>query len=406
MNPADSLRSTGRAGTRTRAERMWTKSLLVGEVGLATALLVGAGLLVTSFVKLSAIDAGLDVRHVVTARITLPEFSFTNRDARTAFSQALQHQMEQLPGVERVALSLGVPPEAGGYTWDPVVTDVPGSPERRLTVLFSGVGPEFFHVYGITLLQGRGFQPGDGPDQAIVGETLAKTLWPDTSPLGRTFTFKGWKESYQVIGVSREVRSTTLLDPLTDLPEFYTPLTLGATQVGVGLRCSRACPDEAAIRERVRATNPHAIVFSVQSLQAAYAEQFARPRAASALGLAFAVVALAAAGGGLFSVLSYAVGRRRREFGIRVAMGAQASEIRRLVLGDGLSVATAGLALGAVLAWVLSRAIVTLAFDVTITDPLVWATTIAVVSVATLLAAWRPAVTAMRADPLILLRNE
>jgi hypothetical protein len=114
---------------------MWTKSLLVGEVGLATALLVGAGVLVTSFVKLSAIDAGLDVRHVVTAWITLPEFSFTNRDARTGFSQALQHQMEQLPGVERVALSLGLPPEAGGNTSDPVQTDVPGAPERRLNVL-------------------------------------------------------------------------------------------------------------------------------------------------------------------------------------------------------------------------------------------------------------------------------
>jgi ABC-type antimicrobial peptide transport system permease subunit len=224
--------------------------------------------------------------------------------------------------------------------------------------------------------------------------------------LGRTFRFKGWKESYQVIGVSREVRSTTLLDPLDDLPEFYTPLRLGGTEVGVGLRCSTICPDEATIRERVRATNPQAIVFSVQSLQTAYAEQLARPRAASALGLAFAVVSLLAAGGGLFSVLSYAVGRRRREFGIRVAMGAQASEIRRLVLSDGLSVAAAGLTLGSVLAWVLSRAIVTLAFDVTMTDPLVWATTIAVVSGATLLAAWRPAITAMRADPLILLRNE
>ena len=138
-----------------------------------------------------------------------------------------------------------------------------------------------------------------------------------------------------MIGVSRELRSTTLLDPLDDSPESHTPLTLGGPQVGVGLRCATSCPDEAAIRERVRATHPHAIVFSVQPLQTAYAEQFARPRAASAPSLAFAVVSLAAAAGGLFSVLSYAVGRRRREFGIRVAMGAQPSEIRRLILGDG-----------------------------------------------------------------------
>ena len=406
MNPADSLRASGRAGTATRAARTLTKSLLVGEVALATALLVGAGVLVTSFVKLMAIDPGLDVRNVVTAWITLPEFSFKDRDARTAFSQALQHQLEELPGIERVALSSGLPPEAGANTSDPVQTDVPGAPERRLNVLFSYVDLEFFRVYGITLLQGRGFQPGDGPDQAIVSEKLAKALWPNTSALGRSFTFKGWKESYRVIGISREVRSTTLLDPLDDLPEFYTPLRLGATQVGVGLRCVATCPDAAAIRERVRATNPHAIVFSVQPLATAYAEQIARPRAAAALGFAFAVVSVTAAAGGLFSVLSFAVALRRREFGIRFAIGAQPSEIRRLILGEGLSVAGAGLALGGATAWILSRAIAALAFGVTTGNPLVWAITIGAVGGATLLAAWRPAVTAMRTDPLLLLREE
>ena len=404
MNPADSLRGMGRAGTATRAARTLTKSLLIGEVALATALLVGAGLLVTSFVKLMAVEPGLDVRNVVTVSITLPGFSFKDRAARTTVSQALQEQLEQLPGVERVALSIGVPPE-GGSTSAPARTDIPGTPEQRMDVLFYHVGPEFFGVYGIPLLQGRSLRPDDGPNQAVVSETLAKRLWPDTSALGRTFTFEGWKESYQVIGVSREVRSTTALDPLEDLPEFYIPLTLGATQVGVGLRCAAACPTEAAIRERVRATNPQAIVFSVQPLRNAYAEQLARPRAASALGFVFAVVSLAATAGGLFSVLSYAVGRRRREFGIRVAMGARPGEIRRLVLGDGLGVAAAGLALGAVSAWMLSRAIATLAFGVTIGDPLVWMITIAVVGVTTLLAAWRPAVTAMRTDPLILLRE-
>src|SRR5262249_18359079 len=176
------------------------------------------------------------------------------------------------------------------------------------------------------------------------------------------------------------------------LPEFYIPFKPGATQVDVGLRCVTRCPDEAAIRERVRATNPNAIVFSVQPLRDAYAEQFARPRAASVLGFAFAVVSLVAAAGGLFSVLSYTVGRRRREFGIRIAMGAQRSEIGRLVLRDALSVAAAGLTLGAASAWVLARAIETLAFGVTIANPLVWATTIGVVGAATLMAVWRPAV--------------
>jgi putative ABC transport system permease protein len=117
-------------------------------------------------------------------------------------------------------------------------------------------------------------------------------------------------------------------------------------------------------------------------------------------------VSLAAAAGGLFSVLSYAVGRRRREFGIRIALGARASQIRRLVVGDGLIVAAIGLTLGAALSWVVSRAIVSLAFGVTIGAPWVWAVTIAAVAATTLLAAWRPAAVAMRTDPLALLRDD
>jgi putative ABC transport system permease protein len=406
-NAAESLRVASRGGTASRAARTWTTSLLVGEVALATALLIGAGVLVTSFIKLMAIDPGLDLRHAVSASITLPQFSFRDRDARRAVSQELQRQLAQLPGVERVTLSLGRPPEAGSNTWDPVQTDLPGAPEQRLDVLFYYVDPEFFRVYGITLLQGRSFQQGDAPTQAIVSEKLARALWPGTSPLGHTFTFRGWKERYSVIGVSREVRSTTVLDPLDDLPEFYTPLALGGwSQVDVGLRCTAACPDEAVIRERVRTTNPNAIVSAIQPLEAAYAEQLARPRAASAVAFAFAVVSLLAAGGGLFSVLSYAVGRRRREFGIRVAMGAQASAVGRMVLREGLSVTALGLAFGVPLAWLLSRAIMILAFGVTIRNPLIWAITLAVVGGATLLAAWRPAVMAMRANPLILLRDE
>ena len=113
-NPVDSLRATGRAGTASRAARTLTTSLLIGEVALATALLVGAGVLGTSFVNLMAMDPGLDVRNVMTTWITLPELSFKNRDARIAFSQALQDQLKQLPGVERVALSMGLPPETRG----------------------------------------------------------------------------------------------------------------------------------------------------------------------------------------------------------------------------------------------------------------------------------------------------
>lgn len=406
LNPVDSIRSTDRGGTETRASRTWTRSLLIAEVALATGLLVAAGVLVTSFVKLMAVEPGLDVRRVMTAWIRLPDFSFQNRQSRTAFAEELRRQVQALPGVDSVALSIGVPPEGGGNPLDPVQTDIPGAPERRLDVAFYHVGPEFFRVYGINLREGRGFRPDDGPDVAIVSEKLASTLWPGTSPLDRRFTFKGWKEWYRVIGVAREVRSSSLLDPLSDLPEFYTPMTLGSSQVWVGIRCGEVCPDEATIRERVRATSPRAVVSSLEPLEAAYVAQFARPRAASNLAFLFALVSVLTAAGGLFSVLSYAVGRRRREFGIRVAMGAQPDEIRRLVLRDGFRIAVIGIALGFPVAWGVSGAMTPLTFGVTIASPMVWGTTIGVIVTATLLAAWRPALAAMRTDPLELMRDE
>jgi ABC-type antimicrobial peptide transport system permease subunit len=148
------------------------------------------------------------------------------------------------------------------------------------------------------------------------------------------------------------------------------------------------------------------MISDLRSMDQAYADQFAQPRAAAALALAFAVVAVAAAAGGLFSVLTYAVGRRRREFGIRTAMGAQPAQIWRLVFKDGAQIAATGLVLGTAAAWLLSRALVALTFGVTIFDPVTWLTVMGVIACATLLAAWRPAVQAMRADPLSLLRDE
>ena len=174
----------------------------------------------------------------------------------------------------------------------------------------------------------------------------------------------------------------------------------------VGLRC------DAGVRARRRSASASARRAPRQSSTKCsrsplvYREQFAGPRAAAGLAFAFALVSLLAAAGGLFSVLSYAVGRRRREFGIRAAMGARPRQLGVIVLRESLGVAAVGLVAGVLLAWALSRALASLAFGVTVANPLVWGAVAGVIGAATLLAAWRPAVGAMRADPLVLLRDE
>jgi predicted permease len=406
MDPSSSLRLASRGGTESRASRRWTRSLLIGEVALASALLVGAGVLVQSFTKLVIADRGLDSHGVVTAWISLPRLYFTDVASRTTFAETLQDQMRGLPGVTGVALSYGMPPGGGETYFGEIDTDGSVSTPASTVVGALEAGPDFFSLYRINVIEGRGFQSGDTSDQVVVGESLARMLWPGASAVGRAFTFRGSKEWYHVVGVAREIRLPSYVDPRENDPHFYRPLTMGRSEVMIGLRCGDVCPGETAIRDRLRGVSARAMVSSMSTLDDAYLEQFAKPRAAAGLAFAFALVAVVASAGGLFSVLSYAVGRRRREFGIRAAMGAQPAQLRRLVFRDGLRIAGMGLTIGAVAAWTLSRSLAALAFGVTAYDPLVWLTVVAVIGGATLLASWRPALAAMRSNPLNLLRDE
>jgi hypothetical protein len=265
------------------------------------------------------------------------------------------------------------------------------------------VGPDFFTLYGIPLLRGRAFKPSDAYGEAIVGERLARTLWPGLDPIGRTFTFD--QERFHVVGLAREIHHPSL-DPGLDRPEFYEPLSGVPSEAMMSLRCTGNCPGAALVRQRIATGHPAVRIVNVRALDDVYFEQLARPRASAALGVAFAGMAVLAAAGGLFSVLSYAVVRRRREFGIRTALGASPAQIGRLVLRDGTAVALTGLAIGAVGAWSLARALMSLQYGVTMNDPRTWVIVVALLAVTTALASWRPARHAMLVDPVQLLREE
>lgn len=405
FNAAESMRLESRGSSESRASRLWARTLLVGEVALASALLVGAGVLLTSFVKLSTLDSGMSVKNVTTLEISLPAFAFKDRPARAVFAEGLEQQIKTMPGVSKATLSFGLPP-GGGFSWGHMVADgVPKITDHEQEVYFSQVTADFFDVYGIRLKEGRTFAADDADSNIIVSEQLAGMLWPGQSPIGHTFNFEGRKDVMTVIGMANEVRSP-LGDPREDLPEYYTRLKApGSSLVMIGIRCASACPGEPALRERVRAVSAQAVVNKIRPLESSYLEQFAKPRAAAGLAVAFALTAVLAAAGGLFSILTYAVNRRRREFGVRSAMGARPAQLRALILKDGLVIAGAGLAIGAVFTFALNKTLESLSFGITAANPGVWLSVGVVVSAVTLLAAWRPAANAMRSDPIALLRD-
>jgi predicted permease len=402
MNAANSLRVVERGGTETRAARSVTRALLVGEIALACALLVGATLLVRSFVNLAQVDRGLNSRGVVTAWITFSK-SLDDSAARTATAAVLEDGVRHLPGVTKVALSWGLPPGGGGISFGDWRPDTAGAAPVSLVVDRYWVGADFFDLYGIPLLAGRTFRPEDTSGQVIVGQRLAAALWPGTSAVGRRFTFL--TQHFEVVGVAKEINHPSI-DVRQDHPEFYEPFTAGGTRVMISIRCGSACPDAPLIRRRLTELSPDVRVIDVRPLDSVYFKQLATPRAAAAMGFAFAAVAIVAAASGLFTVLSYGVSRRRREFGIRTALGSSPAQIRGLVLRDGLTVALAGVTIGSVAAWWLARGLASLEYGVTPADPITWSIVFGVIGVTTMAACWRPARQATHLDPVMLLREE
>jgi putative ABC transport system permease protein len=174
----------------------------------------------------------------------------------------------------------------------------------------------------------------------------------------------------------------------------------------MNIRCGDRCPDEAVLRRQVLATVQGATIVRIGRLSEVYAQELARPRGAAALGSTFAVIAVLAAAGGLFSILTYAVGRRRREFGIRTALGASPAQIQRLVLRDGAGVAALGVGVGILASAALAQVISSVEYGVTGLDPVTWCLVLVLLAATTMLASWRPAHRAMRVDPVALLREE
>lgn len=401
-----------RADTESRSARLFARALLVAQIAFAVVLLVGAGVLLRSFVNLMQRDLGVDAENVIVVDVSLPDHveAFQDRSGNVALVRSLVEEVGSLAGVSAAALSVSSPPLGGGLWWSGEFFGEDGSDAisfDRISVY--RVTQTFFDVYGIPIIEGRAFRAGDGDESVILGERLARILWPDGTAAGSRL--RRGRQSFQVIGVAREIRTYEFPNPADDALEmywFYEPNGLMVSVFGatISLRCSAVCPSAAAIRQRIHGVNPRLLVSDVERVSAAYAELLGQPRAAATLATSFAVIALLTFASGLFSALHYAVGRRLPELGIRAALGASAATLGRTVLREGLSVAVAGLACGGLAAWWLSSWLAAITYETPSPDAMTWIAVIGIVSAATLAGVWAPARRAMRADPLRLLRDQ
>jgi putative ABC transport system permease protein len=402
-NPFETLKAGSRTSTEGRGG-INVRNILVGlEVGLSAALLVTAGLLIASFVRLTTIDKGFDVERVLAVDVRLPAAKYPNPEQRAEFFQRVLDQARALPGVESASLSSYLPLQ--GESWiDVVKTENDARPEAQLpTTNIRFVSPGFFKTLHIALRAGRDFEPGDRSRMvAVISAALAQKLWPGLDPVGRKLNDNG--RVHEVVGVAADVRSTSLdQDPVNMLYIPYWQRTRFSSSILV-----RTGMDPAGIASALRAAiwsvDAEAPVPEERTLDQVMSESVARRRFQMLLVLLFAAAALALAAFGTYGVVSYAVTRRRAELGIRMALGAQRGDVLRMVLRQGMTPVFAGLCAGAVAALGIGQYVASLLFQVSPRDPAAFGIAAATLLAVSAAACLIPARRATRVNPVDALR--
>jgi len=397
------------AGARTNTVR---EAFTVAEIALSLILLVGAGLLLKSFSNLMAVDPGFRAGQVVTANISLPGNRYQDQQG-VRFFEELRRRTRQLPGVVNASVITFLPFKGGGsatYYWR---TDKPKpAPGQEPVTDVRMVQPDYFETMNIPLRQGRLFADADNkigaPLRFIVNETLAKTMFPGESAVGRHLIVQMKDEDVpgEIVGVTGDIKHGSLdttVRPMAYYPHAHLFFNFGTLVVQAnGDPASYFRPVTALIHE----LDPELAVSEMGTMQRWIDESVARPRFQSRLLAGFAGLALVLAIIGIYSVVAYGVAQRRHEIGVRMALGARRSDIARMVLGRGARLAMIGLAVGALGAFALGRYLETLLFEVKPADPVVLTATAVGLLAVTLAASYIPARRAAGVEPLEALRYE
>jgi predicted permease len=381
--------------------------LIAVQIALSLALLTDAGLLVRSLAEIRGVDPGMKSERVYLAYPMPRPRGYLGLD-NDAYYPALTERLAQIPGVERLtfALSKLAAGTGGGGDGQPVSRIEPGSPQIRSTEVASS--PGLFDALGISLRSGRDFSWSDnsrGAPVAIVSEALARRLFGDANPVGGRIRvgLSPAKQQVEVVGVAANARLYDLKDP--NLATVYVPALQepAPSYKSIIVRGSPATID--AVRSAVSSFG-HEDVTKMESLEYITDRALLRERTVAALAAFFGGLAIALAAIGLYGLMSYAVEQRRREIGIRMALGAQARRIVGSIVGDGLVVTLEGIAAGLALAFATATLVKSLLFGVELHDPLTLAAATLLLIAVTIAASLAPALRAARTDPMVVLRSE
>ena len=421
-NVNEILKEGGRGNAGGRRARWLTGTMVVLELALTLVLLVGAGLMVRSFLKLYRMDIGIKTENLMAMQMRLPDQKYPTADTRRAFYERLAPRLAALPGADSVSLTTSVPPFGGGrrgfeIEGRPALKPEEKAPEAGIVA----ISPQFFDTVGVQLRRGRAFNDTDGApgsETVIINDKMASQYFAGEDPIGRRIKFttpaavagqpappvQMWRT---IVGVSPSIRHSQPQD--AEPPAVvYRPYRQDPP-AGVSLLVRSRLDAGAimnAVRREVQAVDPDQPVFTIQTMAQMIAQQTWPYRVFGSLFAIFAVIALVMSAVGLYAVMAYSVTQRTTEIGVRMALGAEGSQVSWLILKRGLWQLGLGLSIGLAGAFGLSQVLTTLLVQVTPTDPVTFSSITGLLAVVAIAACLIPARRATRVDPLVALRAE
>jgi putative ABC transport system permease protein len=409
-NLNETLKDAGRGSTEGGRHHLFRSGLIIMEVATALVLLVGAGLLIKSFMRLQQVDPGFNPDHALMVKIVLPQKKYTTPEQVGAFYKQLLEKVAALPGVEAVGASCVLPLDDDFVLGFDIQGRPPLAPGEDVSTNYYSVSPDYFKAMGIPLRRGRLFNDHDikdAPRVAIINETMARKYFPDEDPIGKRINVTMGPTLYrEIVGIVGDVKHYGLdrdtppetYEPYTQQPMSFMSLVVRTPGEPTSL--------SSAIRGEVLSLDKDQPVSSIKPLTQLVSASIAQQRFAMLLLGVFAAVAMLLATVGIYGVMSYSVTRRIHEIGIRMALGASSRDVLRLVVGHGMRLALIGVALGLSIAFLVTRIMASLLFGVSATDLMTFTVFAVALTAVALVACLVPARRALKVDPMVALRYE
>jgi putative ABC transport system permease protein len=407
---SNSLKEGGRGSLGNVKGRRLRGGLVVIEVALSLVVLIGAGLLIKSFVQLLRVDPGLVVENLLTVNVGLVQYQDPQR--RATIQRQIIERLASLPGVHAVGAGTGLPPVSPQRATRFAIQGLPNDRVDERMAYFIAASPDLFRALGTPLVDGRAFTVSDDHNAAkvvIINRTLAMNLFPNERAVGKRLQLINPEQSdewREIIGVAGDVRYAGLNN--SDVPTVYTPFAQTPFIWNYLMIRTSVAPAslKQSVSQAVGSVDPMLEAASFKTMDQLIAESVSQPQFYTILLGAFAALALLLAAVGIYGVISYAVTQRTHEIGVRMALGARSRDVIKMVVGQGMMLALIGMVIGLLSAFWLMRLMQSLLFDVSVTDPLTFAGVALILAVVALLACYLPARRATKVDPMVALKYE